>query len=497
MTTNIDVKVVIIGAGIAGLSVARKLVEVEGFAVSEILLLEAQDYIGGRIKQNTTFLPGVKVDLGAELLHGKGHELHQIALENNVKLTDLFCWAHGDGGPDDKLVNGKQFGMYYSAFRESFIPFDSEEPPFVRLNEALWNLANMDESEAAAKMSLGDYLKSSGVDEPEMVSMAEAGFANTLCSTTEKLSLRQVIRWSRLWGDGEEEGDSRPESSFAFIIDHLLKGPHSTDLRERVQLNTVAASIQFNDNGTSVTVSTALSSSPSAFSGTINAERCVVTASAEVMKRRLIQFVPELPSKLQDVFSNMDFHNAVKVVASFRRRPWPENLDGMIMAGTPIPEIWFHDHVESREGNNGATCFATAFLTSEYAEKLWSERADMSQEDIPLQVLAKQLDAMFSHLRPEHLPDGHSLAIAGASNLPSAVEEYVNGFVWDWAKDGGVYISGGYATTRAGVDADKKNVRCERRRRKKENEIIMEYYKKKQKKFNNLFRIICSRTNSL
>lgn len=57
--------VIIVGAGIAGLAAARKLQE---NGVSNLLVLEAQDYIGGRVKSETFY--GARVELGAEFVHG-------------------------------------------------------------------------------------------------------------------------------------------------------------------------------------------------------------------------------------------------------------------------------------------------------------------------------------------------------------------------------------------------------------------------------------------
>lgn len=47
IANHVKKDVVVVGAGIAGLSAARKLIA-KGF--SDVLVLEAQDYLGGRVK---------------------------------------------------------------------------------------------------------------------------------------------------------------------------------------------------------------------------------------------------------------------------------------------------------------------------------------------------------------------------------------------------------------------------------------------------------------
>ena len=63
--------VIIIGAGLSGLQCGSSLVETYKVPAERILVLEAQDYVGGRVKQVTEFIKGTKIEVGAELLHGE------------------------------------------------------------------------------------------------------------------------------------------------------------------------------------------------------------------------------------------------------------------------------------------------------------------------------------------------------------------------------------------------------------------------------------------
>src|ERR1700722_9619059 len=60
--------VVVIGAGMAGLTAARALTE----AGLKVLAVEAQDRIGGRIR--TQHVEGEAIELGAEFIHGRPPE---------------------------------------------------------------------------------------------------------------------------------------------------------------------------------------------------------------------------------------------------------------------------------------------------------------------------------------------------------------------------------------------------------------------------------------
>lgn len=88
-------KVVIVGSGLSALQTARSLIDSYRYDPSSILLLEANDYVGGRVKQSLTFVEGVPVDLGAEILHGGNTLLAEYAKTIGEEIEQIYCWAHG------------------------------------------------------------------------------------------------------------------------------------------------------------------------------------------------------------------------------------------------------------------------------------------------------------------------------------------------------------------------------------------------------------------
>ena len=76
-------KVLILGAGVAGL-VAAKTLQANG--ISDFLILEAQDYIGGRFKQRS--FAGVKLEEGANWIHyadDKENPLWELKKKHNLR----------------------------------------------------------------------------------------------------------------------------------------------------------------------------------------------------------------------------------------------------------------------------------------------------------------------------------------------------------------------------------------------------------------------------
>lgn len=90
-----DADVVVIGAGVAGLAAARRLVE----RGARVIVLEARDRIGGRVL--TVRAPGlpVPVELGAEFIHGAAPETMEIARRGALLAAEIGGehWRSRDG----------------------------------------------------------------------------------------------------------------------------------------------------------------------------------------------------------------------------------------------------------------------------------------------------------------------------------------------------------------------------------------------------------------
>lgn len=96
-------RVVIVGAGMAGLTAASKLYTEPGSAEHfELCIVEAGDRIGGRIR--TSHFGGDRIELGATYIHGiGGSPVHKIATETGG-LHSEQPWERMDGFPEDPVT---------------------------------------------------------------------------------------------------------------------------------------------------------------------------------------------------------------------------------------------------------------------------------------------------------------------------------------------------------------------------------------------------------
>ena len=159
-------RVVVVGAGLAGLSCARRLADA-GVAV---VIVESES-IGGRVQQSSH--NGESYELGAEFLHGGAASAKALADACGARTSRVFTAAHGDGGPDDEPAPDGGVALYHVEGRT--LPHDSDDAGFETLNAALGALPERIND----SRSLAAYLRDAGVP-PRMLRLAAASYSNTL-----------------------------------------------------------------------------------------------------------------------------------------------------------------------------------------------------------------------------------------------------------------------------------------------------------------------------
>mmetsp|Transcript_17243 Transcript_17243/g.23954 ORF Transcript_17243/g.23954 Transcript_17243/m.23954 type:complete len:509 (-) Transcript_17243:27-1553(-) len=441
-TENSDLHhVVIVGAGAAGLVAAREILHAEKRTANiKVTIVEASDYIGGRIRADLSFVPGHVVDTGAEFIHGQDTTLTKLVdgyspsyrhqLEGGRLFEEIFVTAQGDGGPSEFPTPDGKIGMYY--LRNKLLDYNDEQ--LSQLHDVLeeMHLTEYDDPNS----SVGEYLLTR-INEPELIDLAIAGYGNTAaCTNLDKISLSAVAAFERYWEENEVEGDFRISSRIGMhgIITSLLE-EIDEDERVSIKLNWMVSQLNQAPDGNVKVVSS--------LGDILHANSVIVTAPPTVLTD--MQFQPALPSEKLEALNHIGMENAVKFCLKFNAPFWPDYLQSMVCADCPIPELWFREflpsHFPAYDGvfeekkdikPEGVSFLVVCFFTSELAEKFL--------RDI--------------HVNNNPVEEANNIALAQFSKIfeiPRATleEHHVGSRLYDWSKN--ATVKGGYMFPKRGL----------------------------------------------
>lgn len=229
------------------------------------------------------------------------------------------------------------YGLYYLggkggsgvSGKERLLRYDDQEDEFVRMNKTLSGISSLNVNDFSDNDSVYDYLVSQGFSD-EMLSMAEAGFSNTMCTNSRDLSMKQSIRWGKFWDDEEgDDGDYVFVNSFKNLVSRLSKDV-------QVELNSPVVAVQHpkspNDIGL---IKLTTEEGTSYFTKNV-----VITAPPPVISSKMI-FQPPLSTEMNEALDSVLMHDVIKIFLKFSEPVWPKDLHGVIMAGNDdflVPE---------------------------------------------------------------------------------------------------------------------------------------------------------------
>ncbi len=279
-------RVVVIGAGMAGLSAARAL-RASGY---QVVVLETRSRIGGRVRTDRSL--GVPVDLGASWIHGvDGNPIIKLAKELKIRheRTDYDELKLYD--VSGKPVAGSRYASLQAAWEEVLAEV-----------EALGEKAERDLSfESAVKKVLAS----------EKLTTEQRNFLGWRLATLDVTAAEDVSKLSLLGGD-DSEGFAGGDRMFPGGYDQIVQGvAKGTDVR----LGRLVKSIVTSKKGVAVETQ----------SDVFAADAVVVTLPLGVLKRGNVRFEPGLSAKKRQAIKRLAMGTLNKVALSFPSAHWPED----------------------------------------------------------------------------------------------------------------------------------------------------------------------------
>lgn len=281
-------RVLVIGAGMAGLTAASRL-KAEG---ADVTVIEARSRLGGRIWTDDSL--GLPLDMGAAWIHGSiGNPLTQLADSLGVKTVPTNMQAGALYDLDGRRLDPQQTQKLLALsedFYERLEALKRKQPDdFKSLAEAIKLIRKQFQLSELDQRGL-DWLMNSALQ-------------------SEYASAATDIGWA---GWNEESVYEGPDLIFPGGYHQLIAGlAKGLDIR----LNQIVSRIEYDDEGVSVQTSREL----------FQADQVVVTLPLGVLRSGQISFSPELPKPKRQAIQGLEMGTMNKIALRFPKAFWPED----------------------------------------------------------------------------------------------------------------------------------------------------------------------------
>ena len=285
-------RVLVVGAGIAGLTVANALAH----AGVDCLVLEARRRVGGRL--HTVDLAGVPVDLGGSWLHHpSGNPLRRFAREAGL-----------DCRPGDPLPTLTAFDVATGLWQSHADVEAGLTGELERFTEALPALRDRLGPGASAADGIEAFLATTDLA-GEPLRRAGQGLRASVEADAAGAAEHQSLQW--LWTQDEYDdayfGDL-PEGGYAAVVDAMAAGID-------VRLDWPVAQVDLTGDGVTLT---------SDSGQTETGSHVVVAIPLGVLKSGLPSFTPPLPAERLEAVRRLGFGRYEKVALRFDSPFWRE-----------------------------------------------------------------------------------------------------------------------------------------------------------------------------
>jgi monoamine oxidase len=291
MSTDADV--IIVGAGVSGLAAAAALSR----RGRSVIILEARDWIGGRVLTRQDPVCQAPIEFGAEFIHGRPASIWKALQKRNVNIAevagDSWCSEKGSLSTCD----------FFSDVEDILEEMDDRSPDesFLSFLERCCPDSKQNTVQQKTKERALEYVSGFNAADPELV------------------GVHWLVKGMR--AEEKIEGDRafRPATGYARLIDIFLDELSQADVS--IQINTVVEEIEWKHGHSRVRAR-----SPQGIQK-LTAPQIIVTLPLAVLQAAppelgAVHFIPSLPEPKLEALTKLEMGKVIRVVLRFRHRFW-------------------------------------------------------------------------------------------------------------------------------------------------------------------------------
>jgi monoamine oxidase len=287
--------VIVVGAGMAGLSAASEL-RVLGL---DVLVLEARNKIGGRVDTDYEFASH-PIERGAEFVHGQ-----------NVVTWDLirkFGLQTLSALEDDDSFFIDAAGQFLPITQAAKLP-GGDSLKFMSMRPGVYELAKAWVKSRKADIDLSSMLHAYGVVlDPKFYPIVSHSFEGLDAAGLQQLGVYGLVETSY---EGDGDADSRIAEGYSSLSHHLAR-------ELQIRLAEPVDRITWNASGARVTT---------AAGSTLETRHIVITVPLAQLQRSAIRFEPPLTPDKQNAINRLGAGHIVKIILQFDDPFWPASME--------------------------------------------------------------------------------------------------------------------------------------------------------------------------
>ena len=290
--------VIVVGAGWSGISAASKLA---ASGVSDMLIIEARDYIGGRSRTTTDFVPGstMPFELGSEWVYKDWDNPIVDALDKEKvaykeENSNELAFFSTDGG---KIDDGTSKELESRLWCNGFLRYAAKQSREIDGRSDNYNtmLSQYETDKGIADSFDQQFLE---LEKSSNVVLDYAG-------DSSKVSVRATMDWLGC-GPSAMALTSVKGGGYGFAVKKIAI---KAGIKDKISFNSVVNTIDYRDDVVTVGYTDANGASVKA-----TAPAVLVTVPLGVLKKGSIDFVPDLPSYKQQAITKMQVGTLDKII---------------------------------------------------------------------------------------------------------------------------------------------------------------------------------------